>query len=64
MNNRNDPCYCGSNKKYKKCCLLKDFNNEKENEGKEDADFQAWFEEDCKLGQQLLKESLTITPEV
>jgi hypothetical protein len=21
---RNDPCYCGSGKKYKKCCLLKD----------------------------------------
>lgn len=22
--NRNDPCYCGSGKKYKKCCLQKD----------------------------------------
>lgn len=21
---RNDPCYCGSGKKYKKCCLMKD----------------------------------------
>lgn len=21
---RNDPCYCGSGKKYKKCCLKKD----------------------------------------
>lgn len=21
---RNDPCYCGSGKKYKKCCLIKD----------------------------------------
>jgi SWIM/SEC-C metal-binding protein len=21
---RNDPCYCGSGKKYKKCCLQKD----------------------------------------
>ncbi len=21
--NRNEPCPCGSNKKYKKCCLLK-----------------------------------------
>ena len=20
---RNDPCFCGSNKKYKKCCLIK-----------------------------------------
>jgi hypothetical protein len=23
---RNDPCYCGSGKKYKKCCLTKDEN--------------------------------------
>ena len=23
---RNDPCYCGSGKKYKKCCLEKDKN--------------------------------------
>ena len=22
-NGRNDKCYCGSGKKYKKCCLLK-----------------------------------------
>jgi uncharacterized protein YecA (UPF0149 family) len=22
MLNRNDPCTCGSNKKYKKCCML------------------------------------------
>ena len=21
---RNNPCYCGSNKKYKNCCRLKD----------------------------------------
>lgn len=21
---RNDPCHCGSGKKYKKCCLAKD----------------------------------------
>ena len=23
---RNDPCHCGSLKKYKKCCFKKDFN--------------------------------------
>ncbi|MBU5428438.1 SEC-C domain-containing protein [Tissierella pigra] len=23
---RNDPCPCGSGKKYKKCCLGKDYN--------------------------------------
>ena len=22
--NPNDPCHCGSGKKYKKCCMLKD----------------------------------------
>jgi uncharacterized protein YecA (UPF0149 family) len=22
--NRNDPCPCGSSKKYKKCCMVKD----------------------------------------
>ncbi len=21
---RNDPCYCGSGKKYKKCCMTRD----------------------------------------
>ena len=21
---RNEPCYCGSGKKYKKCCIIKD----------------------------------------
>ena len=24
MMGRNEPCYCGSNLKYKKCCLLKE----------------------------------------
>ena len=24
---RNDPCTCGSGKKYKKCCMLKDAEN-------------------------------------
>ena len=24
---RNEPCYCGSGKKYKKCCLQKDSSN-------------------------------------
>lgn len=24
---RNDPCYCGSGKKHKKCCLNKNFQN-------------------------------------
>ena len=28
---RNDPCPCGSGKKYKKCCLLKEQNTVSEN---------------------------------
>jgi preprotein translocase subunit SecA len=27
---RNDPCPCGSGKKYKKCCMLKDMMKEKQ----------------------------------
>ena len=39
---RNEPCYCGSGKKYKKCCLLKDkdktthFNSISSNQSDED----------------------------
>lgn len=45
---RNDPCSCGSGKKFKKCCLLK-LDEEKANNRKEvDADFE--------LGQQRIRE--------
>ena len=27
---RNDPCHCGSGKKYKQCCLAKDETKERE----------------------------------
>ena len=30
---RNDPCPCGSGKKYKKCCYGKDFDFEEDDEG-------------------------------
>jgi hypothetical protein len=30
---RNDPCPCGSGKKYKKCCFGKDFDFEEDDEG-------------------------------
>lgn len=29
---RNDPCFCGSGKKYKKCCFLNSMNQEAEDE--------------------------------
>jgi len=36
MLNRNDICACGSGKKYKKCCLLKDLSEKKEDKPKEE----------------------------
>jgi hypothetical protein len=42
---RNDPCPCGSGKKYKKCCL-----------NREDQAWTEWFAADCALGQQRLEE--------
>ena len=33
---RNDPCPCGSGKKYKKCCMLKDLEQELENQPDEE----------------------------
>jgi hypothetical protein len=30
MIGRNEPCHCGSGKKYKKCCLEKDIKTERE----------------------------------
>jgi len=32
--NRNDPCPCGSGKKYKKCCLLKENEPKKQHQFK------------------------------
>ena len=31
---RNDPCHCGSGKKYKRCCLAKDQEAERETRAK------------------------------
>jgi len=54
---RNSPCYCGSLKKYKKCCELKDFEQGKKQAAEEDAELQAWLEQDFIEGQRLLEES-------
>jgi hypothetical protein len=35
---RNDPCYCGSGKKYKKCCLAKDENARQAQKGELEAE--------------------------
>lgn len=42
---RNEHCHCGSGRKYKKCCLIKDENSRF-------ADVDA----DLELGQKLIKE--------
>ena len=49
--NRNDTCYCGSNVKYKKCCMLKDH----EQEWKEKAEYDAWLKEQDRIGQENIK---------
>ena len=51
---RNDACPCGSGKKYKKCCLLKDFHAEQEQQKKDDLEWIAWFKADCEVGRQNL----------
>ena len=51
---RNDPCYCGSGKKYKKCCLLKDFHTEQETKVQEDLECTQWLENDIAEGRQNL----------
>ena len=53
--NRNDLCSCGSGKKYKKCCMIK----EREAKEKEIAEFQEWFQKDIQKGKELLKNVLT-----
>jgi len=56
MNNigRNDPCPCGSNKKYKKCCLIKKDEALKQEREQEDLEWNEWFKADCEEGQRNL----------
>ena len=49
---RNDLCPCNSGKKYKKCCLLKEYDKETQ----EEKEWQDWFEQDTKRGQELIAE--------
>lgn len=51
---RNDLCPCGSGKKYKKCCLLKEDETQLQTDDKE---WEEWFKKDCELGAKLLAES-------
>lgn len=49
---RNDPCSCGSGKKFKKCCLLK----QEELEKVSNLEWEEWFAKDCLLGEQRMSE--------
>lgn len=49
---RNDLCPCGSGKKYKKCCLVKSYEQAEQ----EEAEWQEWFKKDCEEGDKLLQE--------
>ena len=53
---RNDPCPCGSGKKYKKCCLLK----LDELKRVEDLEWNDWFAKDLEKGQENLAKSKKI----
>jgi len=48
---RNEPCYCGSGKKYKKCCLVKDQSAASEN----DSELQEDYDDEDDMAELLLK---------
>lgn len=50
---RNDPCYCGSGKKYKKCHMLV----EEEAQRIADLEWEEWFAKDCATGAKKLAEA-------
>jgi hypothetical protein len=61
---RNDPCPCGSLKKFKKCCLLKEEQMQadslalrKEFQATMDAEWDTWFAKDQAVGQKNMSEA-------
>ena len=54
--NRNDPCPCGSNKKYKKCCLLKPLTTQVEQICQEEQEWQTWFKKDLEDSNKTMEE--------
>jgi len=54
---RNDICPCGSGKKYKKCCLIKDEKAVVEQQVKAHAEFEEWFKADIVAGQKALQDT-------
>ena len=45
---RNSLCPCGSNKKYKKCCLTKSLATQVEQVCQEEQEWQDWFKKDIE----------------
>ena len=56
MKSRNDPCPCGSGKKYKKCCLLSEHEIVRIANEEADRKWLEWFQKDCEVGAKNLKE--------
>ncbi len=44
---RNEPCHCGSGKKYKKCCLSKDGEKNQMDSNSNNEDY-SYYEDDCE----------------
>jgi len=53
---RNDPCPCGSGKKYKKCCLADRITQENIDREEYDAEWEEWFKKDCEEGDKRMRE--------
>jgi hypothetical protein len=54
---RNDPCPCGSNKKFKKCCLIQQEQKEADARQALKESFDEWFKKDEDLGKQRIVEA-------
>lgn len=50
---RNQPCPCGSGRKYKLCCLPAVEQAERDAAAAEDRALDEWLQEDFRLGHQL-----------
>lgn len=60
----NDPCPCGSLKKYKKCCLIKQQQQEADARKSLHESFEEWFKKDEELGKLRMAEQEAIEANV
>ncbi|HEV8255156.1 MAG TPA: SEC-C metal-binding domain-containing protein, partial [Vicinamibacteria bacterium] len=59
---RNDPCHCGSGRKYKQCCLAKDEAKEREARAKTAAEAPATSEPEAAKPQRRTPRHTTEQP--